>query len=217
MTPDRKEGLMNVRRLPLVLALAAGLTFVLLPTVPAHAGAGCHNAKIRDVAGTHVDLKDSCFVQTILRVQPGQAVTWTNRDGTEHAVTGVGGTWGDYTTFLNGRSVTYRFSRAGIFPYFCYVHPGMVGAIVVGNGGKATSTQSADGSVVPVLSPIPPRSDTGSVPAADAPVNPVASSSSADPWRTVALVTLGLLAAVAAGVGARRLGVRRSHARAGVS
>jgi plastocyanin len=208
---------MNVRRFRPVLALTAGLTFVLLPAVPAHAGAGCHNAVIRDVAGTHVDLKDSCFVQTILRVQPGQSVTWTNRDETEHAVTGVGGTWGDYTTFLTGRSVTYRFSQAGIFPYFCYVHPGMVGAIVVGNGGKATSTQSADGSVVPVVSPIPSRSDTVSASAAEAPASPVASSSSADAWRIVALVSLGLLAAAAAGIGAQRLGARRSHARAEVS
>jgi len=202
---------MNARRLGLFLALAAGLSFVLLPAVPAHAVAGCHNSEIRDVAGTRVDLKDSCFVQTILRVQPGQAVTWSNRDSTEHGVTGVGGTWGDYTTFLRGKSVTYRFGRAGVYPYFCYVHPGMVGAVVVGDGGKATATESFGAGVIPVTSPL---SDAKAAPAAAEPASSPVSASSPGPWRVVALVTLGLLAAVGAGLAAQRLGFRRSHARA---
>lgn len=205
---------MNVRRLRLFLAITAGLSFVLLPAVPAQAGAGCHNPEIRDVAGTRVDLEDSCFVQTILRVKPGQAVTWTNRDPTEHAVAGVGGAWGSYSTFLLGKSVTYRFSRTGIYPYFCYVHPGMIGAVVVGDGGKATATQSSDAGVFPVASPL---SATSAAPAApEAPATPV-SASSPGPWRTVALMALGLLVAVAAGIGARRLGLRRSNAGAGAS
>jgi plastocyanin len=198
-----------------LLALTAGALFVLLPAVPAHAGAGCHNSQIRDVAGTRVDLKDSCFVQTILRVKPGQAVTWTNRDSTEHAVAGVGGTWGDYSTFLLGKSVTYRFSRPGIYPYFCYVHPGMIGAVVVGDGGKATTTESSGAGVAPVTSPLTDTAAAAVVP--KAPAKTVPASSSSGPWRTVALVTLGLLVAAAAGIGAQRLGLRRSHAGAGVS
>ena len=30
-----------------------------------------------------------------------------------------------------GESVTHRFGEPGIYPYQCYLHPGMVGAIVV--------------------------------------------------------------------------------------
>jgi plastocyanin len=207
----KKEGSMSTRRLGLFLALAAGLSFVLLPAVPAHAGAGCHNAEIKDVAGTRVDLRDNCFVQTILRVKPGQSVTWTNRDGTEHAVTGVAGKWGDYDTFLPGKSVTYRFSRPGIYPYFCYVHPGMVGAVVVGDGGKATTTESSDAGVVPVVSQ-PPHAK--SAPAIVEPASDPVSASSPSPWRLIALVTLGLLVAAGAGLAAQRLGLRRSQARA---
>jgi plastocyanin len=205
---------MNVRRRRLFLAFTAGLLLAVVPAVPAHAGGGCHNPELADVAGTRVDLRDNCFVQTVLRVKAGQAVTWTNRDGTEHAVTGVGGTWGTYDTFLLGRSVTYRFSRPGIFPYFCYVHPGMVGAVVVGNGGKASSTQSSDAGVAPIFSPPPASVAPATV--TETETEPV-SASSADLWRTVALVTLGLLVAAAAGFGAQRLGLRRSHAGAGVS
>lgn len=208
------EDTMNVRRLGRFLAVAAGLSFVLLPAAPAHAGMGCHNPEIKDVAGTRVDLSDNCFVQTILRVKQGQSVTWTNRDATEHAVTGVAGTWGEYSTFLQGKSVSYRFTRPGIYPYFCYVHPGMVGAVVVGDGGKATTTESSDAGVVPVVSHQPPAN---SAPAVAQPATDPVSASLSSPWRLIALVTLGLLVAAGAGLAAQRLGFGRSWVRARAS
>ncbi len=203
---------MKGRRLRLFLLLSAGLVFVMLPAVPARAGGGCHDAEAMDVAGTHVDLKQLCFVQTVLRVKSGQPVTWTNHDSTGHTVTGVGGSWGSYDTILSGKSVTYSFSEAGVFPYFCLIHPGMVGALVVGDGGKPSGTESSTAGVFPVTSS-PSPAGAGALPER-APANPV---SSPGPWRTVALVTLGLLAAVAVGLGAQRLGLRRSHARARAS
>jgi plastocyanin len=204
---------MNARRVGLFLVLAAGLSFV-LPAVPAHAGAGCHNPDLKDVAGTRVDLRDNCFVQTILRVTPGKSVTWTNRDGTEHAVTGMAGTWGDYDTFLPGKSVSYRFTRPGIYPYFCYVHPGMVGAVVVGDGGKATKTEPSDAGLVPVVSQPPPAK---SAPAVVEPASVPVSASSPSPWRLIALVTVGLLVAAGAVLAPQRLGLRRSQSRAHAS
>lgn len=196
-------------RFGLFLALSVGLLFVLLPAVPARAGGGCHDPETLDVVGTHVDMKSLCFIQTVLRVKPSQPVTWINADPTGHTVTGVGGSWGSYDTIAPGRSVTYRFTRAGIFPYFCLLHPGMVGAVVVGNGGKPSATQST--SVLPVVSSPSPA---GVSPAAEkVPASPV-SASSPGPWRAVALVTLGLLVTGAVAVGAHRLRLRRSQARA---
>ena len=32
-----------------------------------------------------------------------------------------------------GREATYAFAEAGVYPYVCTVHPGMVGTIVVGD------------------------------------------------------------------------------------
>jgi plastocyanin len=207
---------MNVRGPRLFLAFTVGLLLAVVPAVPAHAGGGgCHNPELADVAGTHVDLRDNCFVQTILRVKPGQAVTWTNHDSTEHSVTGAGAMWGDYSTFIRGGSVTHRFSRPGVYPYFCYVHAGMVGAVVVGSGGKASSTQSSDAGVASIFSP-PPGASVAPATVAETETEP-ASASSADPWRTVALVTLGLLVAAVAGIGAQRFGLRRSRAGAEVS
>jgi plastocyanin len=214
--PIGRRGSMNVRRLRVFLPLTVGFLFAIAPAAPAHAGGGgCHNPELADVAGTRVDLRDNCFVQTVLRVKPGQAVTWTNHDSTEHSVTGAGGTWGDYSTFLRGGSVTYRFGRPGVYPYFCYVHAGMVGAVVVGNGGKASSTQSSDAGVAAVYSPMPASSAASAV-APETETKRV-SASSPDPWRTIALVTLGLLVAAAAGIAAQRIGLWRSHAETGVS
>ena len=203
---------MKGRRLRLLVVLSIGLLFVLLPAVPARAGGGCHDPQTLDVAGTHVDLEQLCFVQTVLRVKSGQPVTWTNQDSTGHTVTGVGGSWGSYDTILSGKSVTYSFSKAGIFPYFCLIHPGMVGAVVVGGGGKPSGTESSTTGVFPVTSS-PSPAGPGAL-AETAQANPV---SSPGPWRAVALVTSALLAAVGAGLAAQRLGLRRSHARARAS
>jgi plastocyanin len=100
----------------------------------ASAGGGCHQAPIAR-RGNTVDLTDLCFVATVLYVQPGTQVTWTNHDPIAHDVMGVGGTWGDpAVTLFQGDDVSYRFDDDGVFPYSCLIHPGMVGAIVVGDG-----------------------------------------------------------------------------------
>ena len=49
------------------------------------------------------------------------------------------------------KSVTYRFSEPGVYPYLCTYHVGMVGVVVVGNGvGGAIDTSTADGPVTKV-------------------------------------------------------------------
>jgi plastocyanin len=203
---------MRKGHLRLLLAMSVGLLFVLVPAVPARAGGGCHGGPIKDVRGTTVDLEDMCFVQTILRVRPGQSVTWKNGDSMDHLVTGAAGSWGSLEDLRPGQTVTYRFDRPGVYPYACMIHAGMVGAVVVGDGGKATTTESTATGVTPVISPVP---DAQAAPApAQVQTNPV-SSSSPGPWRTVALVTLGMLVAVGAALAAQRMGFRRSRAGAG--
>jgi plastocyanin len=121
----------------------------------ASAGGGCmHSTGPTTGRGDTVELSDMCFTATVLYVKRGTEVTWTNRDPMEHDVVGVGGTWGDPDLpLLQGDSVSYRFAEDGVFPYACWIHPGMIGAIVVGDGvgsglagvvpGTATDTGSA--------------------------------------------------------------------------
>jgi plastocyanin len=98
------------------------------------AGGGCHTPSTAS-RGDTVDIVDLCFVSTVLYVEPGTNVTWTNRDSIEHDVVGVGDAWGDPGISLSsGDDVSYRFDQDGVYPYACWFHPGMVGAIVVGDG-----------------------------------------------------------------------------------
>jgi plastocyanin len=132
----------------------------------ASAGGGCMHATGPSTGrGDTVELSDMCFTSTVLYVEPGTDVTWTNRDPMGHDVVGVGGTWGDPDlTLYQGDTVTYRFDEDGVFPYACWIHPGMIGAIVVGDGvgtnlaavvpgtksamGDSASTQGASTPVV---------------------------------------------------------------------
>jgi hypothetical protein len=65
-----------------------------------------------------------------------------------HTVTGAGSSWGDYTELQAIASVEHRFDDAGVYPYFCLLHPGMIGAVVVDGAGGETVLR-ADGAVVP--------------------------------------------------------------------
>jgi plastocyanin len=100
----------------------------------ASAGGGCHIPPTIG-RGDSVDIADLCFDATVLYVEPGTDVTWTNRDAMTHVVVGVGDSWGDPGASLSrGDTLRYRFDHDGVYPYSCLIHPGMVGAIVVGDG-----------------------------------------------------------------------------------
>lgn len=133
-------------RRTLFAAAGAALVALMMPAVPAAAGGFCHSVPT-DATGTAVEMKDACFTPTVLHVKPGQAITWVNRDGFAHVVIGAGGTWGGFDELARGDSVTYRFGAPGVYPYFCMLHPGMIGAVVVGDGsapGEAGSISVAD-------------------------------------------------------------------------
>lgn len=128
----------------------SGLTGLLLggivvPTVLA--GGGCHTAGISDSVASTVLLHGNCFETTVVRIQPGGSVTWTNSDDWDHTVTGAGQSFGTYDEVGSGQSVSYSFEKAGIFPYFCAIHPAMVGVVVVGDGRPSGASTAVGGPV----------------------------------------------------------------------
>jgi plastocyanin len=129
-----------------VLILVAGAAFQ--GAVPAAAGGGGCHGPVRDGRGVRADIVNFCFDPAMIRVAPGQTVTWTNRDQADHTVTGVGGSFGNYESIQPGASVTFKFSRDGLYPFFCMLHPGMVGVVVVGAG---TGLGAAESSGVPAV------------------------------------------------------------------
>jgi plastocyanin len=144
----------------IALALAIGVVSLAGGT-PAQAGGGCHSNVFTDEAKTKVELSKNCFSPTVVRVQPGDQVTWTNTDPTAHTVTGVADSWGTGQEITEGQSLSYKFDQSGVFPYFCYLHPSMVGAVVVGDGQAVRSGASA-GDGVSAVSAVAPGAGANS-------------------------------------------------------
>jgi plastocyanin len=183
-----------LRTLPLVV-LAAVLAPVLLAG-PALAGGSCREGRMTDGSGTQVTMHNNCFGPTILRVKPGQAVTFVNRDvGIDHPVVGASGTWA-----LEGEAV--RFDKPGLYPYFCHVHVGMIGVIVVGDASSAGLAQPIQVSAEPALA------SAAAAQAADPAPAPAQGSERGSDWAAgptlVLAVAVGALGALLATTAVRR-------------
>jgi plastocyanin len=104
-------------------------------TIPAPAsagGGGC--TEITRGTGTTVELLYTCITPTLLRVEPGDTVTFVNRDDYRHVIAGAGYAWGSDGNMGTDEAFPATFRKDGVFPYQCYLHPGMAGAVIVGDG-----------------------------------------------------------------------------------
>lgn len=68
-----------------------------------------------------------------VEVKVGETVTWVNDDSTVHTATSNDGIF-DSDVLFRGQSFSYTFDKEGEYPYFCDIHPGMVGAVIVAGG-----------------------------------------------------------------------------------
>lgn len=160
-----------IRRIVALLALS-GLMFALAPASPARAsgGGGCGDP-VTDEAGTEVVIKWFCFLPTVLYAEPGDTVTFTNKDRGPHNVGGANLSWGSFETLRWKRSVSYEFPDEGVYSYVCSLHPGMVGTVVVGDPGpdaadagvKVVPAEPASAVGPPAPEPDPAGSSAGAV------------------------------------------------------
>ena len=78
---------------------------------------------------------DRCYIPSIIVIESGEQVTWLNEDSAFHSVTsGVYGT--PMGLFDSGHldpfeSYTLDFDVAGVYDYFCTLHPWMKGQVIV--------------------------------------------------------------------------------------
>ena len=125
----------------MLLCLIAGIATVVLGMPGAAlAGGGCHASVTQNDASDEkvatVRMMDACFTATVTTVDPGTPVTFANTDlGVTHNV--GGNRWGHFEDMIEGDAFTVTFDEAGIYPFACNYHPGMTGAIVVGDGKGA--------------------------------------------------------------------------------
>jgi plastocyanin len=191
-----KEGCtVPIWRRRLRIAAAVGflaVTSIPLAALPTEAGGGCHG-EATEGTGAVVVMAERCFGPTVLRVAPGTQVTWVSKDSDVHTVTGFGYQWGSQGDLGQGERFSTMFRSRGVFPYTCYLHPGMNGAVVVGDAAP-----SQDGGLAPqsgavaVHDAAAPRAATRVVTAGQT------TAGSAGPWP--ALTGVGFALAFAGGV-----------------
>lgn len=100
-----------------------------------------------ETSATDVTIQDFAFMPKKMSVSVGDTVTWTNADDILHTVTsgigqkqGVPGVTKDKDAKPDGLfdqevefedTFEFTFDKAGTSKYFCAIHPGMVGTVVV--------------------------------------------------------------------------------------
>ena len=116
--------------------LTVGAVGAVASPASAAGGGGCHRDQQfgpTEATGTSVDFVEFCLSTSVLRVEPGSTVTFTNRDPVPHNVVGSGMFVDELS---QGEAAAYRFDDPGTFAFACTLHRGMVGAIVVGDGRR---------------------------------------------------------------------------------
>jgi plastocyanin len=84
------------------------------------------------------EMGDQAYDPNPVKIKSGDSVTWTNDDSQIHTVTsGTGsddpnlGKDFDSSMLSQNQTFYHKFTTAGQFPYFCQLHPTMVGKVVV--------------------------------------------------------------------------------------
>ncbi len=77
-----------------------------------------------------IAIKDLKFSTPTVSVKKGTTITWTNKDGIGHTVTGDNG--GPNSSLLTqDATYSYTFDKIGTYKYHCSPHPFMTGEVVV--------------------------------------------------------------------------------------
>jgi plastocyanin len=98
--------------------------------------AGCGSAKPAaapaptPAAVVPVAMRDIKFVPARVTVTVGQTVRWTNRDKVTHTVASAALKVAS-DGIARGQSYEYRATKSGTFPYYCTIHAGQTGVLVV--------------------------------------------------------------------------------------
>jgi plastocyanin len=130
-------------KIAVAVGLAAVLAAVLAPIstlTPAFA------AEVQAIAKSgSSSLTTDAYDPNPININVGDTVIWTNRDSQPHTVTsgipseGPDGKFDSSPNFSPlwnpGQTFSHTFTEAGEFPYYCGLHPNMVGTVIVASGG----------------------------------------------------------------------------------
>ena len=78
-----------------------------------------------------VTIDNFFFTPAALTVKAGTTVTWTNKDDIPHGIGSANNAFKKSQALDTDDSYSFTFATPGTYQYFCYLHPKMVGSIVV--------------------------------------------------------------------------------------
>ena len=131
-----------IRRLSLLVLVAGAMVF----PATAAAGGGClpdDELELTSSSRRTVGISECAFVDTVTYVDPGETVRWVNKDHLPHTVTGDALSFCSEDILDQGGAVSHTFEGEGVYPYYCALHPAMVGAVVVGEAAAGPASAAA--------------------------------------------------------------------------
>ncbi len=130
---------MNTKTIGSLVVLLAIVSIAV--SVPSAYAGHADEAKITMAEGSVMpgceETAEGCFLPTTVSIAAGGHVEWTNTDNGMHVVASGNLTDDDAGSLFNsnmmmaGATFSYTFEDAGDYPYFCMVHPWMVGTVIV--------------------------------------------------------------------------------------
>ena len=87
-----------------------------------------------------ISIDNFSFTPATLTVKAGTTVTWTNKDDIPHGIASSNNAFKKSKALDTDDGYSFTFTTPGTYQYFCYLHPHMVGSIVVESttGSNAT-------------------------------------------------------------------------------
>jgi len=94
-----------------------------------------------DAPADVVSIDNFTFTPQALTVKAGTTVTWTNKDDIPHAIAWTNNAFSKSNALDTDDKYTVTFTKPGTYQYFCYLHPHMVGTLVVEAAAGSNATQ----------------------------------------------------------------------------
>ena len=136
------------------IAVAAGFAAILAALFAMPQAALAADVNVDITTGSSTKTTDA-FAPNPVQANVGDTIIWTNKDSTVHTATSgaasggptglFGGSASAPTIIAPSATQSYTVTEAGDIPYYCVLHPTMVGTITVsenGNGGNGEPHES---------------------------------------------------------------------------
>lgn len=112
------------------LAFVLFVAFALLSTIRGKESEVSELASAK-ATKTEIVIDNFSFSPKTLTAPVGATVTWTNHDSAPHVVTSADEQFKKSPVLKTGQRFSNTFATAGIYSYFCSIHPRMTGKIIV--------------------------------------------------------------------------------------